>query len=176
MADVFEDSLKEKAILKGEFVTLKAYIGEYVPESLMIEGGPLLGTALVTEERLRQRLREAALKRIEKLNPDIFGPEASQTQALEKGRADKAAYQKALADQLKSLVCRPRDEIAAYIVRELMTVRNRMSRVAEAGPFAPGLVKSILAPSCPVSAALTDADKATLKKQAEKIQPSQSKQ
>jgi hypothetical protein len=58
---------------------------------------------------------EEALKHIEKLDLDIFGPEASDD-ILEEGRADKAAYQQALADQLKSLSCSG-DKSASYVVR-----------------------------------------------------------
>jgi hypothetical protein len=56
-------------------------------------------------------------------------------------------YKKSLADQLKSLACSG-DKNTAYIVRAK----------------APDLVKAILKPDCPVSAALTEADKAALKR------------
>jgi hypothetical protein len=96
--------------------------------------------------------------RIEKLNPDKSDPdrvgsEASQTQALEKARAaNEAEYQKALADDLERLVCSG-DESASYVVHRLVDT----GRISHAGPFAPGLIDSILAPSCPVSAVLTEA-------------------
>ena len=156
LAAVSEDNLNPKAISKDEFVALKAYIMKEVSEGIQ---------------------REAALDRIEKLNPDklnpdIIGPETSQTQALEKGRAaNEAAYQKALADDLKSLVCSG-DESASYIVRGLVDTR----RISHAGPFAPGLIEDILAPGCPVSTSLTEQDKANLRKLAKEAQLSASKQ
>jgi pentapeptide repeat protein len=67
---VFEDGVKESASSKDRFVGLKAWIMKNVPESI----------------------RENALKRIEILNPDIFGPEASERETLERGRVDKTAY------------------------------------------------------------------------------------
>jgi hypothetical protein len=82
------------------------------------------------------------------------------------------------AGELKNLVCFG-DESAPYILRGLTSALpgyEKLSRVAAPGPFAQGLIKSILAPDCPVSAALTDADKAALKKLAKEVQPSESKQ
>jgi hypothetical protein len=93
------------------------------------------------------------------MNPDIFGPEASEQDTLEKGRVDEATYEKSLAAQLKSLACSG-EEDAIYIVRGL--VANY--RIEATGARAPGLVEAILDPKCPVSAALTDFDKAALKK------------
>lgn len=49
------------------------------------------------------------------------------------------------------------------------------SRIFDAGPFAPGLIDSILAPACKVSNALTEQDKASLKKLMKEAQPSESK-
>jgi hypothetical protein len=67
---VFEDDLRQRGISKDVFAAPKETIMKVVPE-----GGR----------------REKALKRIEKLNPDIFGPEASEQEELEDGRADKTA-------------------------------------------------------------------------------------
>ncbi len=170
LATVFENGLKKNiAISKDEFAALKSMIKREVPA----------GTK-----------REDALKLIEELNPDIFGVESSQDLALEKGRADEAAYQKALADQLKSLVCSG-DESAPYIVRGLTREEILVTglprkkivvpfivgpRISEAGPFALGLVESILAADCPVSATLTEQDKANLKKLAKEAKGRESKQ
>jgi hypothetical protein len=44
------------------------------------------------------------------------------------------------------------------------------SLIANAGPFASELINGILAPGCPVSAALTEQDKANLQGQAKKAQ------
>jgi hypothetical protein len=133
---VFWSGLEESGLPKTQIVALKADIMKDMPE----------GT-----------FREEALKRIEVLNPDILGPEANQTQALEKRRVTEAAYQRALADQLKSLACSG-DEYAPYVVRGLIA----NERIKDTGAEAPGLVAAILDSKCPVSAALTDADKAAL--------------
>ncbi|MGB6175233.1 MAG: pentapeptide repeat-containing protein, partial [Methylocella sp.] len=138
LTTVFEDDLKESGISKDEFAALKAMIMKDVPEG---------------------ENREDALIRIEELNPDIFGPEATLSETLEKGRVDKTAYKKSLADQLKSLACSG-DKDARYIVLGLANHR----RINATGARAPGLVDAILKPDCPVSAALTDADKAALKR------------
>jgi hypothetical protein len=50
------------------------------------------------------------------------------------------------------------------------------SRISDAGPFASGLVESILAPDCPISAALSNEDKANLKKLAKESQAGETKQ
>jgi hypothetical protein len=132
---VYEDGVKESALTKDEFATLNAMIMNDVPDA---------------------EQRKQAVKRIEKLNPDILGPEA-RTRDTRRGGA--TAYWKVLADQLKSLACSG-DESAPYIVRGL--VNNGGIKYASAQ--APGLVEAILKPDCPVSAALTEADKAALEK------------
>jgi uncharacterized protein YjbI with pentapeptide repeats len=158
LADVAEDSLNPNAFSKDEFHALQTYMNKELPGGIQ---------------------HDPALDLIEKLDPDKVGPEASQIQALEKGRAaSEAAYHEALAGELKNLVCSG-DESAPYILRGLTSALpgyEKLSRVAAPGPFAQGLIKSILAPDCPVSAALTDADKAALKKLAKEVQPSESKQ
>jgi uncharacterized protein YjbI with pentapeptide repeats len=132
---VFGHDLNENAMSKEEFTALKPMIMNEVPE-----GG------------------DTAFKRIEILNPDIFGPEASEQATLEKGRVDETAYRRILADQLKRLACSG-DESAAYVVRGL--VNNH--RIKDTGDQAPGLVEAILKSDCTLSAALTDTDKAALK-------------
>jgi uncharacterized protein YjbI with pentapeptide repeats len=140
---VFEDGLKESSLTKGEFAALKVYFMKEAPE-----GGR----------------REQALKRIEILNPDIFGPEASEQKTLEDGRVDRTAYRGALADQLKSLACSG-DEDALHILHGL----KRNGRIEATGAEAPSLVEAILKPDCPVSAALTEADRAALKRIANEV-------
>jgi uncharacterized protein YjbI with pentapeptide repeats len=142
---VFEDGVTEIAFTKGEFAFFNAFIMKEVPDS--------------GQENVVGPGRKQALERIEILNPDIFGPEASEQETLEKGRADETAYRSALADQLKSLAC-SKDENAPYIVRGLVT----HGRIKDTGARAPALVEAVLKPDCPVSAALTEADKAALKK------------
>jgi pentapeptide repeat protein len=147
---VFEDDLHESAISRDDFAALKATIMKEVPQG---------------------NRREEALERIEKLNPDIFGPEASEQETLEKGRVDEPTYKKSLADELKRLAC-SRDADAVYIVRGLIGFEFwgstlsiiTLSIIKDTGAQAPGLVEAILKPDCPVSAALTDADKAALEK------------
>ncbi len=134
---VFEDDLKQSPMSKEEFATLRAMIMKEVPE-----GGQ----------------REQALKRIEILNPNISGNEASARAILEKGHVGETAYKKSLANQLKSLACSG-DEFAPYTVRGL--VWN--DHIKDTGAQAPGLVEAILDPKCPVSADLTEDDKAALK-------------
>jgi uncharacterized protein YjbI with pentapeptide repeats len=141
LTEVLEDGLNANGLSKSEFATLQSTILKEVPE-----GGQ----------------REQALKRIEILNPDIFRPEASEQETLEKGRANETVYRKTLADQLKSLACSG-DEKARYIVRGLWV----NGRIKDTGDLAPCLVEAILKPDCPVSAALTDFEKAALKKIAE---------
>ncbi|HEX3497459.1 MAG TPA: hypothetical protein VHT02_09885 [Methylocella sp.] len=81
-----------------------------------------------------------------------------------------------MADQLNGLVCSG-DDSASYIVRGLTRADSFGNRhVDDAGPFAAGLIESILAPDCPVSAALTEQDKADLKKLAKEAQTPESKQ
>lgn len=96
------------------------------------------------------------LKGIEVLNPDNTSAKDFGHSVLYAAKADKPAYQQALAGELKSLACSGEDSTES-IVHGL--VENE--RVAEAGPFAPQLVADILA--CPAAANLADKDKAKLK-------------
>jgi Pentapeptide repeats (8 copies) len=141
-----EDGVKESALTKSEFADLKAMIMKEMPEG---------------------EKRDNALKRIEILNPDSFGPEASEQETLEKGRVDETTYKKSLAAQLKSIACSG-DESAPYIVRGLVT----NGRIKDTGAQAPGLVEAIVSPKvahdCPVSAALTEADKVARKSRPER--------
>jgi uncharacterized protein YjbI with pentapeptide repeats len=119
--------------------------------------------------------RDNALKRIERLdcsNPDNTlafcdpaakpPPEGSDWQKkLEATSVDDAAFAKALAKEFRSLVC-ANDPNAIHILRGTPT--NIPGRLAEAGHEAPALVDFIMSKDCPVSAALTDDDKAKLLK------------
>jgi hypothetical protein len=78
------------------------------------------------------------------------------------------AYAKALADELQGLVC-TNDTNAIHILRGL-----GLDRLEETGPNVPALVESVMRKDCPVSASLTDDDKAKLlniKQDAEKKFP-----
>ena len=134
------DGLNESAMSKDEFDNLRAQIEE-VPEG---------------EER------KSALERIGKLNPDNSGNVASARETLEKRSMAKTADLMSLADQLKTLACAV-DEDALYIVRGLIA----NGRIKDTRAKATGLVKAILKTDCPVSAALTEADKAALNSIAE---------
>ena len=120
-------------------------------------------------------LRDQALDHIRRLdcsNPDKAlascdrsvspPPEAvAWENSLERARVDDPAYANALAAELKPLVCSGGDD-AAYVLRGLL----KNGRLAAAGPEAPGLVDDIMntdkSKECPVSASLTDDDKAKL--------------
>jgi len=138
---VFKDDAKLSPISNDDFAALNASFMKEVPEG----------------ER-----REQALKRIEILNPDIFGPEASEQKFLGMQREDETTYQQSLADQLKSLACSG-DEDARYILLSLVT----NGRIKATGGRAQGLVDAIISPmpgkDCPVSSDLTGADKALLR-------------
>ncbi|HMF05849.1 MAG TPA: pentapeptide repeat-containing protein [Methylocella sp.] len=146
---VFLRGVNQNALTKEEFGSLKMYFMQEVPE-----GGQ----------------REQALNRIEILNPDIAGREAHARVGpeMESGEesVNESAYEKSLADQLKSLVC-SKDKSAIYILRGL--VAN--GRVRGAGTQAARLVEGIIGPraaqDCPVSAVLTEEDKAALERVAE---------
>jgi uncharacterized protein YjbI with pentapeptide repeats len=134
---VFEHDLEITTPSKDEIAAVQAIIIKEVPEG---------------EERA------AALKRIETSNQDHLAKRKGR-ETLEKGGVDEPAYKKSLAAQLKSLACSG-DESAPYIVRGL--VNNGGIRYASAQ--ASGLVEAILKPDCPVSAALTEADRVALNK------------
>jgi uncharacterized protein YjbI with pentapeptide repeats len=120
-------------------------------------------------------MRDEALKRIETLDC------ANKTQAscdpaaapplevldwqkkLAAADADNAAYEKALATELRGLVC-ANDTNAIHILRGI--VRKRLpwgvERLGDTRRGAPALVDFIMSKDCPVSASLTDDDKAKL--------------
>jgi uncharacterized protein YjbI with pentapeptide repeats len=80
--------------------------------------------------------------------------------SLEEARADDAAHAKALAEELRLLVCSGDDQ-ALYIMRG----EGFQQRLQAAGAAASGLIDKLAnkdRKDCPVSASLTDADKAKL--------------
>ncbi len=116
-------------------------------------------------------MRNEALARIERLdceNSDntlaSCDPAAKEPDEVRRQRAalemasvkDDAAYKKALASVLRQLVCGA-DENVIHILRGA----TRNDRLAATGSEAPALVDAIMS-NCPVSAALSEADKAKL--------------
>lgn len=97
--------------------------------------------------------------RLASCDPSVQPPPeaAAWRKSLEDAGVDDAAYAKALAAALKTLVCTGGED-AAYILRGLLS----NNRIKAAGPEAPALVDAIMSKDCPVSASLTDADKAKL--------------
>ena len=83
--------------------------------------------------------------------------------ALEHGRVDDTAYEKALASALKPLLCSGGD--AAFILQKL-TQTSPMGlppqRFAAAGPEASALADFIMSKDCPASASLTNREKDNL--------------
>jgi hypothetical protein len=124
-------------------------------------------------------MRDAALKRIETLdcaNPDKTRascdpavtppPEVLDWQKkLAKVSVDDAADAKALAKELRSLVC-ANDANAIHILRGTMLSRDwaalGIGQLNKTGREAPAFVDFIMSEHCPVSAALTGDDKTTL--------------
>ncbi len=76
---------------------------------------------------------------------------------LARHNVDYAAYAKALATELRGLVC-VEDVNAVYILRGIFA----SARLANTAREASALVDFIMSPKCPVSASLTDDDKAKL--------------
>jgi hypothetical protein len=145
---VFEYYLKETTRSNDEIAAVQAIIIKEVPEGK----------------------REDALKRISDEDPWGEYDEASGRAILEKGSVDETTYKKSLVARLKNLAYSG-DESVPYIVRGL--VAN--GRIKDTGALAPVLVEAILKPDCPVSAALTDADKAALNKLAKEAPAPDSK-
>jgi hypothetical protein len=108
--------------------------------------------------------RAEALKRIEILDPGgSFADEAKMPDWRKKIEAatsvEPEEYRKTLAGELIALACSG-DADARYVVRGLVSYE----RIKDTGVEAERLVEVILKPDCPVSAALTETDKAALKK------------
>ncbi|MGH9637918.1 MAG: pentapeptide repeat-containing protein, partial [Candidatus Angelobacter sp.] len=172
---------------EASYLALRKVIEEKVPVAprlrmaeLIIEGWE----SFVTEKLPRPDAagREAALKRIEILDPNKpFDAEAQVPGWRRKIKNAeytefKDKWRKALAGELKALVCSG-EGYSIYIVHGLMKNDwgDKPNRIVETGAQAPGLVEAILKPDCPVSTALTEQDKANLKKLAKEAQSSESK-
>jgi uncharacterized protein YjbI with pentapeptide repeats len=123
------------------------------------------------------KMRDEALERIEWLdcgNKSLAScdpaaeapPEVLNWQkTLLEANVDDAAFAKALATELRELIC-AKDANAIYVLRGTLRkepLRN-VKRLAETGREAPSLVDFIMSKDCPVSASLTDDDKAKLLK------------
>jgi hypothetical protein len=113
---------------------------------------------------------DAALSCAPSFSTDLASPEAQWRKSLEDAGATEDVYDKALSKELKSLVCSG-DAEAPYVLRGLIRqpglIRtlpgpDARGRLAAVGREAPALVDFILSKDCPVSASLTDADKARL--------------
>lgn len=152
LATIFQDGMKNEPMSKNEFEGLRTFVMKQVPES---------------------EARSEALDRIDNLDPGISGPGLGQDPVLEKQRVDESTFHNAWAGEVARLVCLAEAEDAIYIVRRL-TTRNFLTRARE--PITLALVESILSPECPVSAALSDQDKANLRKLAREGQAHETKQ
>ena len=119
------------------------------------------------------KLHDGALAKIDRLdcaNPDKAlppcGPAAPPplpgvTDYLQEAASDED-YSKALAEKLKSVVC-ARDDDSIFVLRGVSREGVELiSRLAATDFEAPGLIDFIMSPACPVSAALTNEDKAQL--------------
>lgn len=122
--------------------------------------------ALIQHEIPKGQKRDEVLKRIAVLDPEVATPESSSGAALDQGRVDKATYQKVMADGLVHLACS-----GGEFDRDILRGLSRSGRIVEAGPFAQGVVDSVLVPDCPVFATLDEADKEALGKAAKAEAP-----
>ncbi len=111
--------------------------------------------------------KNTAFFRLFILFPLKIGPEMNTVHEIQHKPQDLKNYQKTLVDQLKAVAC-SWDKSTAFIVHGL----NQKDRINDAGPLAPKLAESILATDCPVSAKLTDSDRAALQKIAGPTKPS----
>jgi uncharacterized protein YjbI with pentapeptide repeats len=164
---------QRKPWTKASYLALRKVIEEEVPAGprVHVEVGPSLVFYGDKEHYGAVAGRDAALKRIESLDPNKpFELESEvpkwKKENLEAKRSAPEEYEKTLAGELKLLACSG-DADAAYVVRGLIgTAHDRLGadQITSTHAQAPDLVDAILKPDCPVSAALTDADKAALKK------------
>ena len=148
---VLMNDFKESPVASGDFAALQAEIAK---------------------DARNEAMRNAALGRVGILDPSKNDPGTDVHEIQNKG-VDLPNYQKALVQELKTVACSG-DDSAALIVRGLYRVNFPYpSRILDTGPFASKLAESILAPDCPVSTALTDEDRAALKKIADRTKPPQ---
>jgi uncharacterized protein YjbI with pentapeptide repeats len=83
---------------------------------------------------------------------------------IEAAKVDQGSYAKALAAILGDLVCANSPD-RIYVLRGLLLVHS--DRLFKTGAEMPALAKRITSPECPVSAALTDADKTAIARAAQ---------
>ena len=81
---------------------------------------------------------------------------------MEDGRVDDTAYEKALASALKTLLCSGDTAPILPKLTQASPMDLPPGRFAAAGPEASALVDFIMSKDCPVSASLTDGEKANL--------------
>lgn len=127
---------------------------------------------MIEKEAPHGAARDYALKRIARLDCKRSGNDLTSCdrtakpplavtkwrELLEAAEVDKTTYAKALAQRLRMLVCGS-DANAIYILRGI----SKNMRLAATGREGPALIDDILkGKDCPVSAALTDADKVRL--------------
>lgn len=103
--------------------------------------------------------RDRALASCDSSHPP--SPEAvAWRKSLEDARVDDAAYGKALAAALKTLICSGAND-AVYILRGALG-GSTYGRLWHADTETTGLINFIMNKDCPVSSVLTDDDKASL--------------
>jgi len=121
--------------------------------------------------------REAALKRVAHLDcqrkddtlascdPSIKPPPTVQEwrKEMERASVDEDTYRKALATILDQLVCSGKPD-SIHVLRGLV----RSKRIKDVGREAPAMIARFMSVACPVSAALTDDDKESLRTIAKK--------
>ncbi len=113
--------------------------------------------ALIVHEMPKAQKRKDVMSRIEVLDPATVVADTGAVAALGLGRVDEETYRKVMADGLVHLACAGGD-----FDRDIVRGLARSRRIDDAGPFAPGVVESILVPDCPVFATLTQADRQAL--------------
>jgi uncharacterized protein YjbI with pentapeptide repeats len=125
--------------------------------------------ALIVHEIPKAQKRGEVMKRIAVLDPETNVAETGSGSVFDLGRVDKPTYQKVMADGLVQLACSGGD-----FDREIVLGLARGYRIEDAGPFAPSVVESVLVPTCPVFADLSEADKEALAKTATAAPPTPS--
>jgi uncharacterized protein YjbI with pentapeptide repeats len=141
LSEVLEGGLKDEPLSQQDFEALKAAIVK-APKNEQTNG---------------------ALGRVGYLNPALsFASSSLGGELVQKAGVDASSHERALADQIRGLVCSSDSRDAYSILRGLMREEGKASLVRHTGPLACGLVKAIAGADCPVSAVLTSEDKATL--------------
>ncbi len=104
----------------------------------------------------RQKLGDTALA---SCDPSTEPPDSVKEwkKTIDAAKVDRATYAKALAEILGGLVCSNEPD-RIYVLRGLLASGRLLKTVAEM----PALAKRITSPECPVSTALTDADKTAI--------------